>query len=255
MMNFCHSWGSRLNFRNRILALLCLLFTAALPRPVTLRAASAKPAGVATRAASWTLNQVLAQLDRGASSFRTLSAHVERTKVTVVVNDRSTESGEFYVRRDGKMRLDLTAPDTRTILRNGDSLFIFTPRIKQVDEYNLSKHRDLVDQFLLLGFGTSSHMLDKEFLITLQGEQTIGDRKTILLELTPKSEEVRNQISKIQLWIDEATWLPVQQKFFETGTQDYFIIAYSNVVRNAPLNSDLFKPRWPKGTKRIKPQG
>lgn len=213
------------------------------------------PVALRTRPAAWSLSQVLKQLDRGASSFRSLSAHVERTKVTVVVNDRSTESGEFYVRRDGKMRLDLTEPDSRTILRTGDSLYIFTPRIDQVDEYNLSKHRELVDQFLLLGFGTSSHVLEKEYLITLLGEETLGDRKTVLLELTPKSEEVRNQISKIQLWVDEATWLPVQQKFFETGTPDYFIIRYSNVVRNAPLNSALFKPRWPKGTRKIKPQG
>ncbi|HEV2386623.1 MAG TPA: outer membrane lipoprotein-sorting protein [Candidatus Acidoferrales bacterium] len=198
---------------------------------------------------------MLDQLDRGARAFRTLSARVERTKVTVVVNDRSTESGEFYVRGDGKMRLDLTVPDIRTILRVGDNLYIYTPRISQVDEYNLAKHRDLVDQLLLLGFGTRSHLLKKAYLITLLGEQTLGDQKTILLEMTPKSDEVRNQISKIQLWVDEATWLPVQQKFFETGTQDYFIIRYSNVVRNAALSADLFKARWPKGTKKIKPAG
>jgi outer membrane lipoprotein-sorting protein len=77
----------------------------------------------------------------------------------------------------------------------------------------------------------------------------------LLLELTPKSQKVRNQIARIQLWIDESSWLPVKQKFFEAGTQDYFIIRYTNIVRNANLESSLFKPKWPNGTKKIKPGG
>src|SRR4051812_45092787 len=103
---------------------------------------------------SWNLNTILKQLDRSAHNFKTLTADVERTKVTVVVNDRSTESGQITVRRDEKMRIDLTQPDQRTILRLNDKLFIYTPRIRRVEEYDLSQHRALVDQFMLLGFGT-----------------------------------------------------------------------------------------------------
>lgn len=207
------------------------------------------------RSISWTLGEVLNQLDREAKTFESLSAKVDRTKVTVVVNDRSTQTGDIYVRRDGKMRLNLNKPDQRVILRTGDHLYIYNPLISQVEEYDLSKHREQVDQFLLLGFGSSAHELEKAYLMTLMGEQSLDGRKTVLLELTPKAESVRNQIAKIQLWIDESSWLPVQQKFFEAGTQDYFIIRYSNIVRNAPLSASLFKPRWPKGTKKIKPQG
>ncbi len=202
----------------------------------------------------WTLRTVLRQLNNQAATFRTLSAEVQRTKVTVVVNDRSTESGMFYVLRDGKMRLNLTKPDPRTILRVGDTLYDYNPLISQVAEYNLAKHRELVDQFLLLGFGTSAKQLEKAYLISLGGEQTLDDRKSLVLDLTPKSEQVRNQIARIELWIDESGWLPLEQKFYEAGTQDYFTITYSNIVRNAALGSALFKPKWPKGTKKIKPQ-
>ena len=75
---------------------------------------------------AWTLEGVLRQLDATAKDFHSLSADVERTKVTVVVNDRSTETGTILVRGD-KMVLDLKAPDARTILRTGDSLYIYTP--------------------------------------------------------------------------------------------------------------------------------
>ncbi len=203
---------------------------------------------------TWTLEGVLKQLDAGAKEFRSLTADIERTKVTVVVNDRSTETGQIFVRSDNKMRIELSQPSPRTILRDGDELYVFNPKIKRVEQYNLGKHRSLVDQFLLLGFGTSGAELRKSYLVTVLGEEQLDKQKAVLLELTPKSDDVRNQISKIHLWIDEATWLPAQQKFFETGSEDYFIIRYTNVVRNIKIANSRFKPHWPHGTTKIKPQ-
>jgi outer membrane lipoprotein-sorting protein len=203
----------------------------------------------------WTLETILKQLDVEAKGFRSLSADLERTKVTAVVNDRSTDAGQIFVRRDDKMRIELSRPDPRTILRNGDELYVFNPKTKRVEQYNLGKHRVLVDQFLLLGFGTSGANLKKGYLVTLLGEDVLDKTKVVLLELTPKSDEVRNKISKIHLWIGEATWLPAQQKFFETGSDDYFIVRYTNLVRNTKIPDSRFKPHWPKGTSKIKPQG
>ena len=203
---------------------------------------------------SFTLEQVLTRLDEQARDFRSLSADVERTKVTVVVNDRSTESGTIVVRGD-KMRLELKTPDPRTILRTGDSFFIFNPKLNRVEEYNLGKYKAFADQYLLLGFGTPGHELKKGYLVTLLGEPQLEGKKVAELELTPKSEAVRNQISKIELWYDESNWLPVQQQFFETGSEDYFIIRYANMVRNPRIDESEFKPHWPKGVEKIKPQG
>jgi outer membrane lipoprotein-sorting protein len=202
-----------------------------------------------------TLETVLKQLDTQAGEFHSLTADLERTKVTVVVNDKSTESGRIFVRRDGKMRIELTQPDLRTILRDGDDFYIYNPKIHRVEEYNLGKKKSLVDQFLLLGFGTPGSELKKSYAITLQGEETLDNRKVVLLELTPKSDDVRNQLSKIQLWIDESIWLPAQQKFYETGSGDYFIIQYKNMARNVRISDSEFKPHWPHGTTRVKPQG
>ena len=200
------------------------------------------------------LESALDQLDTQAHGFHSLSADVERTKVTVVVNDRSTETGSILVHGD-HMRMEIKNPDVRTILRTGDSLFIFNPKLNRVEEYNLGKYKAFADQYLLLGFGTPGHELKKGYLVTLRGEPTLDGKKTCELELTPKSEAVRNQISKIQLWFDESSWLPMQQQFFETGSDDYFVIRYSNIVRNAKIDENEFKPRWPKGVEKVKPQG
>jgi outer membrane lipoprotein-sorting protein len=203
---------------------------------------------------NWTLDTVLRQMDTEARAFHSLTASIERTKVTVVVDDRSTESGDLYV-HDEKMRIDLIQPDKRTILRTGDNLYVYNPKLGRVEEYDLGKNRALVDQFLLLGFGTPGRDLEKNYLMTLLDEETLDNKKVILLELTPKSDKVRDQIAKIHLWLDESNWLPVQQKFFETGTKDYFIIHYTNIVRNPKIHEARFKPHWPKGTTKVHPQG
>jgi outer membrane lipoprotein-sorting protein len=200
------------------------------------------------------LDDVLKQMDREQGQFQSLTASIERTKVTVVVNDHSTESGQIEVRRDGKMRIDLTSPDQKTILRDGDHIYVYTPKIRRVEEYDLGKRRDLIDQLLLLGFGTSGDSVKKSYLITLQGEDTLNGQKVVHLELTPRADDVRKQISKIDLWLNEGNWLPAQQQLFETGSGDYSIVRYSNVARNVAIPDARFRPAWPKGVTRVKPQ-
>jgi outer membrane lipoprotein-sorting protein len=203
---------------------------------------------------SWTLDNVLKQMDAQAANFHSLTADLERTKVTVVVNDKSIETGQIFVRSDDKMRIEVTQPDARTILRDGDTFYIYNPKIHRVEEYNLGKKKSVVDQFLLLGFGTSGSSLKESYTLTLKDEETLDNRKVLLLELLPKTDEVRKQLSKIQLWLDESTWLPAQQQFFETGSGDYFIIRYRNINRNVRIPDNEFKPHWPHGTTRVQPQ-
>lgn len=217
--------------------------------PCALHLRAAQNAGQANTA------MVLSMMDKSASDFHSLTADLENTKYTAVVKDTSTETGHILVRKDQKMRIEITKPDPRTILRNGDSLFVYTPKIKRVEEYDLGKNRAMVDQYVLLGFGTKSQNMLKSYDVTLTGSEELDGHKTFLLELTPKSEDMRRQITKIQMWIDESSWLPIQQKFFETGSGDYILFHYLNAVKNLKISESKFKQDWPKDVNRIKPRG
>src|SRR6202051_4798233 len=230
----------------RISVLLCAVVTAASLFSTILASTSPQT--------NWTLDNILKQMDVQAAGFQSLTADLERTKVTVVVNDKSTESGQIIVRRDDKMRIEVTQPDARTILRDGENFYIYNPKIHRVEEYNIGKKKSLVDQFLLLGFGTSGSSLKESYTVAVQGEETFDGHKVVRLELLPKTNDVRKQLSKIQLWLDESTWLPLQQQFFETGSGDYSIIHYRNIVRNARIPDGEFKPHWPHGTTVVQPQ-
>jgi outer membrane lipoprotein-sorting protein len=202
----------------------------------------------------WTTDSVLAMMDKSAKDFHTLTADIEHIKYTDVVKDTSTETGKLLVRRDEKMRIEFFKPDRRTILRTGDSLFIFTPKINRVEEYDLGKNRDLVDQYVLLGFGTKSDNVRKSYEVKVIGETELDNKKTVQIELIPKSDQMRKQIAKIQMWIDEASWLPIQQKFFESGSEDYLIFHYTNVMKNLKIGDNQFKQDWPKSAIRTKPR-
>jgi len=202
-----------------------------------------------------TLNFVLSMMDKSAKDFHSLTADLEHIKYTAVVKDTSTETGQIFVRKDEKMRIDFLKPDPRTILREGDNLYIYTPKISRVEEYNIGKHRALANQYLALGFGTKGDNLKKNYQISLVGEEELDGHKTAVIDLVPDPEEMRKQITKIEMWVDEASWLPIQQKFFEAGTGDYLISHYKNVLKNLKIADSKFKPDWPKGTKVEKPRG
>jgi outer membrane lipoprotein-sorting protein len=229
--------------KTALFALFLLLGWLALPAP----------AGSSQNSGKLTLDYVLTMMDRSAEDFRSLTAAIDHVKYTAVVKDTSTESGEIYVRKDSKLRIDFISPDPRTIIRNGDNLYIYTPKINRVEEFNIGKNRALADQYLALGFGTRTESLKKVYDVSLSGEEELDGRKMALVELVPHSDEVRKQITKIVMWVDEASWLPVQQKFVEAGSGDYFLSRYKNVMKNLKIGDGKFKADWPKGTKVEKP--
>jgi outer membrane lipoprotein-sorting protein len=199
-----------------------------------------------------TAQSVLSMMDRSAQDFHTLTADLQHIKYTSVVQDTSTETGKIWVRRDQKMRIEISQPDPQTILRLGDTLFLYRPKINQVEEFDLGKNRSVVDQYVLLGFGSKSENIVKSYDVALNGDESLDQHQTFVLELTPKSEEVRKQITKIQMWIDQASWLPLQQKFFEPGSGDYFLFHYTNLMKNLKISESRFKQDWPKNVNRVK---
>jgi outer membrane lipoprotein-sorting protein len=210
-------------------------------------------AGAAQTATKWTTENVLEMMDRSAKDFRSLTADLENIRYTAVVKDTSTETGQIWVRRDQKMRIEITKPEPRTMLRTGNSLFLYNPKLNRVEEYDLGKNGAMVDQYARLGFGTRSEDLKKSYAVNVTGEEEVDHKKTVVVELTPKSEQMRSQVTKVQMWVDEASWLPIQQKFFETGAGDYILFHYTNMKKNLKINESRFKQDWPKNASHEKP--
>jgi outer membrane lipoprotein-sorting protein len=198
------------------------------------------------------LGEILARMNDSAKHLKTVSANIEYTKVTVVVNDKSTEYGElFFEKNNTQILLNFQKPDPKVILFRKNKAEIYLPKINQIQEYNLEKQSGLVEQFLLLGFGKETGDLQKSYTIKLNGEEVLEGDTTAILELTPRKENIAAQLTKVQLWISEESWIPVQQKFFEAGG-DYLITRYTAVKVNRQLPPSTFRDPFPKDAKHVK---
>jgi outer membrane lipoprotein-sorting protein len=204
-----------------------------------------------------TLADVEARIDASAPGFNTLTAKITKITHTAVINDDSSESGVIRMKRvkpgDLRVRIDFTKPDARSVAFAGKKYELYLPKIKTVQEFDLGKHGSLVDQFLLLGFGTSVRDLKKSYDIKLIDSQQVNGKKTARIELLPKSGKLKEHLTKVEMWIPETEGYPIQQKFHQPSG-DYYLTTYSDLSWNPPLADDALKLDLPKGTKREFPQ-
>jgi outer membrane lipoprotein-sorting protein len=199
------------------------------------------------------LPEVLSQMNEAAKRLKTVSANLEYTKVTVLVNDKSTETGQILYRKskNPEIRIDIEKPDRKVILFKKNKAEIYLPKINQIQEYDLEQKSGLVQQFLLLGFGQETGELKKSYRVKYLKEEDLEGDTTALLELLPRKENIATQVVKIQIWVSEESWLPMQQKFFESDG-DYFIAHYTGVKVNRALPGSAFDLKPAPGAKRVK---
>ncbi len=201
---------------------------------------------------------VLDRVDRAGAAFRGMSAHLRRLSHTAVINEDNVDSGTILLkrahRRDLRMLIDLTEPDPRTVAFQGHTLEIYYPKAATVQEIDVGtgKDRALLEQFFLLGFGTSRAELQASYNLRLVGQDTLGGQKTEILELIPKSKEVLQHLTKLEMWVAENGY-PVQQKFYLKGG-DYQLATYSDMKINPDLPDSALKLKTPKNVKREYPQ-
>lgn len=209
-------------------------------------------------AASLDLEQLLANMDRTASGFESMQAGITRVKYMALLEEKTTESGEMYVRKDknGKVRLliNFREPYNYHLAVSGDKAEIYRPRIATVEEYSIAKHRDTFQQAFLLGFGTTADYLRENYKLQLLGEDHAADQATVRLELIPKSEGMRKQVPKLEMWVSTETWQAVRQKLHQPGGADYRVFTYNDVKLNPKIPDKIFKLDIPRGTKRVFPQ-
>ena len=193
---------------------------------------------------TYTLDQVFAKMDEVAKTFRSVQADIERTHVTVLVNDKDVASGKFYYEKRGnepRVKMELTKPMPQLLLVDKGKLQLYTPNTKQLQEASIGDHKDLLEMFMALGFGQSSQELKKNFDVTAGGEESLDGKKTTVLDLKPK----HSGIKAVRMWMDEQKWVSAQLRVTE-NTGDYFLIKYSGVKLNAAIPESVFDLKLPK---------
>jgi outer membrane lipoprotein-sorting protein len=177
------------------------------------------------------LAATLARMDEAAAKFKGLQADVQKISHMAVINEDTVEAATIAVKRpkpnDIRVLFDFKPPNPKQVAIAGVKAAIYYPEINTVQEWDMGKDRSLVEQFMLLGFGSNSKDLGSAYSIRLGGTETVAGQK--------------------------ATRIEVQQKLFEPGG-DYLLATYTNIELRLNLPDSAVKLNLPKNVKWEYPQ-
>jgi outer membrane lipoprotein-sorting protein len=199
------------------------------------------------------VQQILARMDKAAIDFKAMTAQVTHVDHTDVLNENSTESGTVTMKKvqpgEVQERVDFTVPDRKTITFEKRHVQEYLPKINTLQVFDLDKHGEQLDRFLMIGFGISGTELAKDYDVTVLGTETINGQSAIRLQLNPKATEIRQYVQKIELWIPEqGDPYPLREKIFEPS-HDYRVVTYNDLKINPPLQPDAMQLKPPPGVK------
>jgi len=189
------------------------------------------------------LQAIFAHMDQVAAKFKGMSADVTQISHNALLNEDETFNGTTAVRRgprphDLRAVVDIKPPNAKKVLLTGHKVEVYYPKNNTVQIIDLDrKDSHMMDQFLLLGFGSAAAEIQGAYDVKLGGSETVAGQKTMRLVLTPKSKDMLAKLTKVELWISNDLGIAVQQKFSEPG-DDYILATYTNVKRD-PVPQEL----------------
>jgi outer membrane lipoprotein-sorting protein len=205
------------------------------------------------------LAEVFARLNKAAPAFRGFSADVRKVQHTELIHEDDVEIGKTIVRRakphDLQVRMDIDPPNEKRISVDGPKVETYYPKSNSIQAVLVGKaSKPMMEQFLLLGWGSTSQDLQSAYNITFGGPEMVAGQKTVRLDLIPKDKDILAHIRKFELWISEeaaTSGIAVQVKFYERGG-DYSVASYTNMKLRSVSESEV-KLNAPKDARREKP--
>ena len=202
-----------------------------------------------------TLDQILARMDADAANFHGVKAQLERVEYTASIKDTSRSKGQLTIFKPKKgmaALLEYTSPDPKQLQFKDGTALEYLPNINTINEYDMGKYSSVVNEFMMLGFGSSGQDLKKSYSINYVGPEMLGDQKVTKLELKPKKAEALQYMNKIEFWILDGKSYAVQLKIYQPSG-DWDTAIYTGVQLNPPgLNEHWVELKTLKNPKREK---
>lgn len=207
----------------------------------------------AQAASAQNVSEILARMDAAAPNFHAISANVEMLTYTAILSDKTVENGTLQMQRlktgDVRAIMDFTAQtDAREIAFLGKIVRIYYPKLHEYQDYDIGKNSNMINQFLLLGFGSSGRELAQSYNITLEGSEKVAGQDTSKLLLVPKDPKILEHLKQAEVWIPNDAAYPLQQQFDEPSG-NYRRATYTHIELNPPMQGTL-DLHLPPGTKR-----
>lgn len=240
-------WVSKFISRSVTLAVVlsaCILFTGRAKQQVAM--AQAKPAGLAA---------VLAEMNTASAKFVSAQADIRQELFTKALQDTDTQTGQLYfLHKAGATQMGMkmlppdakpAAPPAQIIEFKDGKLQVLNTGTSQIDVFTATgKNQSLAETLMTLGFGGSGVDLEKAWVITYQGPETLKDGnqsvQTEKLDLVSRDAKIKSTYSHITIWVDPVRDVSLKQTLFEASdgksTGDTRTAYFSNIRLNQQVD-------------------
>jgi outer membrane lipoprotein-sorting protein len=197
---------------------------------------------------------ILKRMETHSRALQTLRADVTVEIHNAQLDETDVSKGKliYLLPKRGSdmyLRLDWETPRQESLAVVHKQYVLYRPQLKQaiVGTIDNPKISAMVNDGLAF-LNPSQEKLKAEYEIRILGlKEVVGGIKTFHLEFTPK---VPKQYKTVELWADY-NGMPVVIKI-KMKNADTTKISFSNIVKNATVNTSVFKLSLPKDTKIIK---
>lgn len=209
----------------------------------------AAPASISAGNPNGKLDEILANMQKSASTIKSIQASMEQLKRDRNIGGVEKYSGEIFFKHvaksNDKVKIVYSRPKGQTVWVVGDTITLYQAEIKQAIVTTRSAAAAKGDEFAFVATPyTSVPDLKRQYDIVHAGD----DQGMAKLELTPKA---KSSIQKLTLWVEQSGWLPVKYTVLEAGgTATTFVL--TGVKKNQGIPDSTFKVELPKDTKIIR---
>jgi len=201
-------------------------------------------------------NEILARMDADSKTFQSVKANLTQIEYTAAIKDRTEKKATLALVKTKKggvaALVDYKSPDPEQFLFKDNKLQQYLPKVPVIQEYDLGKHSSVVNQFLMLAFGSSGQDLAKNYTIKqavpeVLDEGVLKGVKATRLELIPKSPDALKYMQRIEFWVPEGKGYAVQLKIYapsgDTNTAMYSAIELNPASLKDERSVELNAPK------------
>ena len=194
------------------------------------------------------LDAVVDRLQATCAKTQDLSAQFTQTVTNRSLGAIREGSGQFQLKRPGKMRWEYEKPEPRLFVTDGTRLWDYSPVDKQV---RIQEVAQAFASRLPLAFLAGDCQVRREFTVSIVENAATRSQPTLkILDLTPRQPEAG--VARMLLEVDLKSGLVDRATLFDAAGNTT-VIALSQVKRNSGLEDQAFQFTPPAGVMVIPP--
>ena len=176
---------------------------------------------------------VIQKLNTASKNTKTIDSDFKQFKHLDILENDIESTGHFSFRATDKVRWEYLQPYSYLIVMNGSNMWINDgSKTKKYDTKSNQMFKEIND--LMVGMLQGKILKSDKFTV-----EFFENKKQILAKLKPKSGEMQEFLSEMQLYFDKKDYTVAKIKMLE-NSEDYTLIEFYNRKMNIDIPNSQF---------------